>query len=63
MESEKFVAWFMDRMKDGKSLSYGDVSKEFKETSFEFQDEEVFIHFQDNSKVVFTPELLPMVHL
>lgn len=51
-QSEQFVAWFNDRMVKGQSLTFGDVSKNF-DCSFEYVEDDVFLHFSDNSKALF----------
>jgi hypothetical protein len=51
-ESEKFVEWFNSRLEKNESLTFGDVSKKF-DCSFEYVEEDVFLHFNDDSKAVF----------
>lgn len=51
-QAETFIQWFGDRMAKRQSLTFGDVSKVF-DCTFEYVDDDVFLHFQDESKVVF----------
>ena len=51
-QAEQFVEWFQSRLEQNQSLTFGDVSKSF-DCSFEYKEEDVFLHFNDESQVVF----------
>lgn len=48
-KADEFVSWFNDRKGN---VTFGDVSEQFN-CSIEYVEENIFIHFQDATKVAF----------